>query len=97
MNYHLPHGRRTEVHQPCDTVRCDTSSGLEAGQVGAALATSCAIGESLGHRGDRRASRVPWLLTCEWAVVAGFDEASNMAFERTAGSHALAAAAHRGR
>src|SRR5262249_50304485 len=54
-----------------------------------------AIGSSLGCPGNRRASRVPWLRMCEWAAVAGFDEASNMALDQIAGSHSLAAAANR--
>jgi hypothetical protein len=34
---------------------------------------------------------------CEWAAVAGFDEASNMALDQIAGSRSLAATANRRR
>ena len=57
-NCHLPHDGRIEVHQSCTDVWWDTSIGLEASQVGTALASACAIA-LLGHGGKHRVSRAP--------------------------------------
>jgi hypothetical protein len=37
-----------------------------------------------GFWDDRQQWRHPWLRMCEWAAVAGFDEASNMALDQIA-------------
>jgi len=43
---------------------------------------------SLGHPGKQWVIRVPWRLTSESAVVAGFDEASNHWVEKDAAARA---------